>query len=238
MRKTGLRLIRRRLLGGDAPKAAVDGPQAAAGEDEGSRPAKKTARPAPVEIIRQFELVDRVRAYDPHVDEDRLNRAYVFSMKAHGGQTRKSGDPYFTHPLAVAAILTDLKADPASVVTALLHDVVEDTDTTIEDIRKLFGDEIAHLVDGVTKLSQIELKSEASKQAENFRKLSGDGRRCARFAGQAGGPLAQHAYAAISRHRGKAPAQRWRRWRFTPRSPGVSAFRNSARSLKICRSRS
>ncbi|MEZ5897309.1 MAG: bifunctional (p)ppGpp synthetase/guanosine-3',5'-bis(diphosphate) 3'-pyrophosphohydrolase, partial [Parvularculaceae bacterium] len=157
--------------GGDTPKAAVDGPQAAAGEDEGSRPAKKTARPAPVEIIRQFELVDRVRAYDPHVDEDRLNRAYVFSMKAHGGQTRKSGDPYFTHPLAVAAILTDLKADPASVVTALLHDVVEDTDTTIEDIRKLFGDEIAHLVDGVTKLSQIELKSEASKQAENFRKL-------------------------------------------------------------------
>ena len=92
-------------------------------------------------------------------------------MKAHGGQTRKSGDPYFTHPLAVAAILTDIKADPASVATALLHDVVEDTDTTVADIEKKFGSEIANLVEGVTKLSQIEMKSEASKQAENFRKL-------------------------------------------------------------------
>ncbi|OFX02761.1 MAG: hypothetical protein A3E78_07815 [Alphaproteobacteria bacterium RIFCSPHIGHO2_12_FULL_63_12] len=122
-------------------------------------------------MIRQHELVDRVRAYDPHVNEPLLNRAYVFSMKAHGGQTRKSGDPYFVHPLAVAAILTDLKADPATVATALLHDVVEDTDVTVEEISKRFGGEIANLVDGVTKLSQIELKSEASKQAENFRKL-------------------------------------------------------------------
>jgi RelA/SpoT family (p)ppGpp synthetase len=156
---------------GVAAQADADGSQAVSGKDAAAGTAKKAAQPAPVGLIRQFELVDRVRAYDPHVNEDMLNRAYVFSMKAHGGQTRKSGDPYFTHPLAVAAILTDLKADPASVITGLLHDVVEDTDTTIEDIRKLFGDEIAHLVDGVTKLSQIELKSEASKQAENFRKL-------------------------------------------------------------------
>ncbi len=112
-----------------------------------------------------------VKAYDPQADESLLNRAYVFAMKAHGGQTRKSGDPYFTHPLAVAAILTELRADPASVATALLHDVVEDTDATVEDMRRLFGDEIARLVDGVTKLSQIELRSDASKQAENFRKL-------------------------------------------------------------------
>ncbi|MBI1392682.1 MAG: RelA/SpoT family protein [Alphaproteobacteria bacterium] len=112
-----------------------------------------------------------VRAYDPDVDEDMLNRAYVFSMRAHGDQTRKSGDPYFTHPLAVAQILTELKADPATVATALLHDVVEDTPTTVADIERAFGAEIARLVDGVTKLSQIELKSEASKQAENFRKL-------------------------------------------------------------------
>ncbi|MGD9800682.1 MAG: bifunctional (p)ppGpp synthetase/guanosine-3',5'-bis(diphosphate) 3'-pyrophosphohydrolase, partial [Parvularculaceae bacterium] len=136
-----------------------------------SADAKETAKAATAHLIRQHELVDKIRAYDPHVDENLLNRAYVFSMKAHGGQTRKSGDPYFIHPLAVASILTDLKADPATVATALLHDVVEDTDVTVEDIRKKFGAEIAGLVDGVTKLSQIELKSEASKQAENFRKL-------------------------------------------------------------------
>ena len=125
----------------------------------------------PVGFIRQVELVDRVKAYDPDADEGLLNRAYIYAMKAHGGQTRASGDPYFSHPLSVAAILTELRADPATVATALLHDVVEDTDATIEDIRKLFGDEIARLVDGVTKLSQIELKRQESKQAENFRKL-------------------------------------------------------------------
>lgn len=126
----------------------------------------------PVGFIRQYELVDRVRAYaSTGFDEDALNRAYVFSMQAHGEQTRKSGDPYFTHPLAVAAILTELKADPATVITALLHDTVEDTETTLSDIDNRFGSEIASLVDGVTKLSKIELKSEASKQAENFRKL-------------------------------------------------------------------
>ena len=112
-----------------------------------------------------------MRKYDPQADEDLLNRAYVFAMKAHGGQTRKSGDPYFTHPLAVAGILTEIRADPATVATALLHDVVEDTDVTAKDIERLFGPEIARLVDGVTKLTQIELRSEASKQAENFRKL-------------------------------------------------------------------
>ncbi|MEM1192687.1 MAG: bifunctional (p)ppGpp synthetase/guanosine-3',5'-bis(diphosphate) 3'-pyrophosphohydrolase [Pseudomonadota bacterium] len=137
---------------------------------EGAEPTG-TAASMPVGFIRQFELVDRVRAYAADFDEDQLNRAYVFAMKAHGGQTRKSGDPYFTHPLSVAAILTELKADPASVITALLHDTVEDTETTLDDIRALFGEEIAQLVDGVTKLSQIELRSGASKQAENFRKL-------------------------------------------------------------------
>ena len=125
----------------------------------------------PVKMIRQYELIDMVKAYDQKADEDLLNRAYVYAMKAHGGQMRKSGDPYFTHPLAVAAILTELRADPASVATALLHDVVEDTEATISDIERMFGKEIARLVDGVTKLSQIELRSDASKQAENFRKL-------------------------------------------------------------------
>ena len=130
----------------------------------------KEAAPA-VGFIRQFELVDLVRAYDPDADEDLLNRAYVYSMKAHGDQTRASGEPYFSHPLAVAAILTELRADPATVATALLHDVVEDTDITTEDINEVFGAEVARLVDGVTKLTQIEHRDEASKQAENFRKL-------------------------------------------------------------------
>ncbi len=125
----------------------------------------------PIGFIRQFELVERVKAYDPHCDEDLINRAYVFSMKAHGEQTRKSGDPYFTHPISVAAILTELKADPETIITALLHDTVEDTDATIEEIDKLFGSKVAALVDGVTKLSKYEMQSEASKEAENFRKF-------------------------------------------------------------------
>ncbi|MBY0420878.1 MAG: RelA/SpoT family protein, partial [Parvularculaceae bacterium] len=115
--------------------------------------------------------MERVKAYDPDADEDLLDRAYVYAMKAHGGQTRKSGDPYFSHPLAVAGILTDLRADPSTVATALLHDVVEDTEKTIDDIRTAFGDEIATLVEGVTKLSGIEGKGEASRAAENFRKF-------------------------------------------------------------------
>ncbi|AWK89026.1 RelA/SpoT family protein [Azospirillum thermophilum] len=122
-------------------------------------------------MIRQYELVERVKAYDPDADEDLLNRAYVFSMKAHGSQTRASGDPYFLHPLEVAGILTQLKLDSGTIATALLHDTVEDTVATLDDIEKLFGKEIARLVDGVTKLSRLELHSEQAKQAENFRKL-------------------------------------------------------------------
>jgi GTP diphosphokinase / guanosine-3',5'-bis(diphosphate) 3'-diphosphatase len=127
-------------------------------------------------MIRQYELVERVKAYDPGADEDALNRAYVFSMRAHGSQTRANGDPYFSHPLEVAGILTQMKLDTASIVTALLHDTVEDTVATLEDVERLFGPDIARLVDGVTKLSRIELQNietqtDQAKQAENFRKL-------------------------------------------------------------------
>ncbi len=122
-------------------------------------------------MIRQFELVERVKAYDPAADEDALNRAYVFSMKAHGLQKRASGDPYFSHPLEVAGILTEYRLDSASIVTALLHDTVEDTLATREQIESLFGKEIGRLVDGVTNLSRIELQSDQAQQAENFRKL-------------------------------------------------------------------
>ncbi|MEM7221416.1 MAG: bifunctional (p)ppGpp synthetase/guanosine-3',5'-bis(diphosphate) 3'-pyrophosphohydrolase [Pseudomonadota bacterium] len=122
-------------------------------------------------MIRQFELVEQVKAYDPNTDEDAVNRAYVYAMKMHGSQKRASGDPYFSHPIEVAGILTDLKLDHNSIITALLHDVVEDTEGTLADVERMFGPEIGRLVDGVTKLSQIELQSEQSKHAENFRKL-------------------------------------------------------------------
>ena len=122
-------------------------------------------------MIRQYELVERVKAYDPKADEDGLNRAYVFAMKAHGSQKRASGDPYFSHPIEVAGILTGIKLDWATIVTALLHDTVEDTGATIAEIEETFGGEIARLVDGVTKLTRLELQSDQTQQAENFRKL-------------------------------------------------------------------
>ena len=122
-------------------------------------------------MIRQYELVEKVKSYDPDADEDLINRAYVFALKAHGAQKRASGDPYFSHPVEVAYKLTQYKLDTASIVTALLHDTVEDTDVTLDDIEASFGKEIRTLVDGVTKLSRLEGKSENLNQAENFRKL-------------------------------------------------------------------
>ena len=125
--------------------------------------------------LRQFELVERVRAYDPSVDEALLNKAYVFSVKAHGDQLRHSGDPYYAHPIEVAGMLANLHMDVATVCTALLHDVLEDTDTTPGELAELFTPEIADLVRGVTKLSQLELStptaSRERQQAENFQKF-------------------------------------------------------------------
>jgi len=122
-------------------------------------------------MMRQYELVDRVRRYNPQADEELLNRAYVYAMKAHGAQKRASGDPYFSHPLEVAAILTDLKLDDATIVAAVLHDTIEDTGSTREEIDQLFGHEIGALVDGLTKLKKLDLVSKQAQQAENFRKL-------------------------------------------------------------------
>lgn len=129
----------------------------------------------PQGYLRQFELVDLVRAYDPSVDEALLNQAYVFAMKAHGDQKRHSGDPYYAHPIEVAGILASLHMDVQSVCTALLHDVLEDTDTSFKELEKMFGTEIAELVDGVTKLGQVELSNpnatKERRQAENFQKF-------------------------------------------------------------------
>ncbi len=122
-------------------------------------------------MTRQYELVERVRAYHPDVDEDRLNRAYVYTVQMHGAQKRASGDPYFSHPVEVAGLMTDLKMDEDTIITALLHDTVEDTLTSIEDIEARFGPEVARLVDGVTKLSKIEAQTEDERAAENLRKF-------------------------------------------------------------------
>jgi guanosine-3',5'-bis(diphosphate) 3'-pyrophosphohydrolase len=122
-------------------------------------------------MLRQYELVEKVRRYDPDADEALINRAYVFSVAKHGSQKRASGDPYFSHPIEVAGILTDLFLDDASIVTALLHDTLEDTLTTPEEIERLFGTDILRLVDGVTKLSKIEAQTESERAAENLRKF-------------------------------------------------------------------
>src|SRR5881394_4629874 len=131
-----------------------------------ARPARPRAR-----MMRQYDLVERVRSYNPNTDEDLLNRAYVYAMVAHGEQTRASGDPYFSHPLEVAAILTNLKLDDATIVAALLHDTIEDTEATRAEIDQIFGPEIGALVEGLTKLKRLELVSREAKQAENLRKL-------------------------------------------------------------------
>ncbi|OKL43671.1 RelA/SpoT family protein [Pseudovibrio exalbescens] len=122
-------------------------------------------------MMRQYELVERVSRYNPNTDEALLNKAYVYAMQKHGSQTRASGDPYFSHPLEVAAILTDMKLDDATIAVALLHDTIEDTDATRAEIDKMFGEEIGKLVEGLTKIKRLDLESRKAKQAENFRKL-------------------------------------------------------------------
>ncbi len=122
-------------------------------------------------MLRQYELVERVKSYDPDADEALLDRAYVFSMAAHGSQKRASGDPYYSHPIEVAGILTDLKLDDETIATAILHDTIEDTVATHEDILAKFGPAVARMVDGVTKLSKIEAQTENERAAENLRKF-------------------------------------------------------------------
>jgi guanosine-3',5'-bis(diphosphate) 3'-pyrophosphohydrolase len=138
-------------------------------------PGAQTEAPTPAlnrpKFLRQIELIDRVAAYDPTVDEAMLNRAYVYAMKMHGAQLRASGDPYFAHPIEVAGILTDYKLDASAIATALLHDTIEDTPATREEIAAKFGEEIANMVEGVTKLTRLELQSEYTKQSENLRKF-------------------------------------------------------------------
>ncbi|MDP2084730.1 MAG: bifunctional (p)ppGpp synthetase/guanosine-3',5'-bis(diphosphate) 3'-pyrophosphohydrolase [Gemmobacter sp.] len=122
-------------------------------------------------MIDVEDLIALVRNYNPRTNADLLHRAHDYGRLMHEGQTRQSGEPYFTHPVAVAAILTEMQLDDATIVTALLHDTIEDTKSTYTEVARLFGDEVAELVDGVTKLTNLQLSSTQSKQAENFRKL-------------------------------------------------------------------
>jgi guanosine-3',5'-bis(diphosphate) 3'-pyrophosphohydrolase len=148
-------------------RAPLRAPVAAA-EQVIEKPASPKKAPR---MMRHNELVERVRAYNPKTNEALLNRAYVYAMKAHGEQRRASGAPYFSHPIEVAAILTDLKLDDATIAAALLHDTIEDTAATRTDIDSLFGPDIGRLVEGLTKLKRLDLVTKEAKQAENLRKL-------------------------------------------------------------------
>ena len=190
-------------------------------------------------MMRQYDLIERVRRYNPNTDEALLNRAYVYAMKAHGEQKRASGDPYFSHPLEVAAILTDLKLDDATIAAALLHDTIEDTPTTRAEIDQLFGHDIGTLVEGLTKLKKLDL---VTKRGQAGRKPAQaparHRRRRARAAGQARRPAAQHAHArahAAGRTRSASPRRRSTSMR---RSPAAWACRSCARSSRTWRSAS
>jgi len=122
-------------------------------------------------MMRQYELVEKVTGYKKDADEAILNKAYVYAMQKHGAQMRANGDPYFSHPLEVAAILTDLRLDEQTIAAALLHDTIEDTDATRKEIDSIFGEKIGFLVEGLTKLKRLDLVSKKAEQAENLRRL-------------------------------------------------------------------
>ena len=140
-----------------------------------NQPVNISAPKTSQKYLRQYELVELVKKYDPSANEALLNKAYVYSVQAHGKQLRHSGDPYYAHPIEVAGIVASLKLDIATICTALLHDVLEDTDATAEALSEEFTPEIAELVDGVTKLGQVEMSrpylSKERAQAENFQKF-------------------------------------------------------------------
>src|SRR5437660_4525089 len=138
-----------------------------------SQAIEKAVKPkkASPQMMRQYDLIERVKRYNPDASEALLNRAYVYAMKAHGEQKRASGAPYFSHPLEVAAILTDLKLDDATIVAALLHDTIEDTPATRAEIEEVFGNAIGTLVEGLTKLRKLDRVTREAKQAENLRNL-------------------------------------------------------------------
>ncbi len=162
-------------------------------------------------MMRQYDLIERVRRYNPNTNEPLLNRAYVYAMKAHGEQKRASGDPYFSHPLEVAAILTDLKLDDATIAAALLHDTIEDTHATRAEIDQLFGEDIGGAGRRPDQARQARPRHQGGEAGrEPAQAPAGDRRRRARAAGQARRPPAQHAHASATcrRKRGAAPPRK------------------------------
>jgi len=143
-------------------------------------------------MIRLNDIVDQVLAYHPEADVSLIEKAYVYSAKAHAGQVRLSGEPYLMHPLEVAGILAKMKLDVFSIASSLLHDTLEDTETNLDDLNRLFGDEVSQIVDGVTKIGRFEYGSYEERQAENMRKM---------ILAMA----SQHAHPRLSRH-GKTAA--------------------------------
>src|SRR5579883_2038553 len=134
---------------------------------DGEAPPTRSRKPR----TRHYDLIDEVKKYNPAANEDLLNRAYVYAMRAHGEQKRASGDPYISHPLEVAAILAGLKLDDATIAAALLHDTIEDTDATRAEIDRLFGPEIGRLVEGLTKLKRLDLVSKEAKLADRLHNM-------------------------------------------------------------------
>ncbi len=198
------------------------------------------SRPLPKpQMMRQYDLIERVKRYNPDTSEALLNRAYVYAMKAHGEQKRASGDPYFSHPLEVAAILTDLKLDDATIAAALLHDTIEDTAATRAEIDQMFGKDIGALVDGLTKLKKLDLVTKEAKQAENLRKLLlGDRRRCRGccWSSSPTGCTTCARFRTCPPRRGGEPPRRPST--STPRSPAAWACTRCARSSRIWHSAS
>jgi GTP diphosphokinase / guanosine-3',5'-bis(diphosphate) 3'-diphosphatase len=184
-------------------------------------------------VITPDDLVALVRNYNPNCDEDLIRRAWDYGAAMHEGQTRHSGEPYFTHPVAVASILTEMRLDDATIVTALLHDTVEDTRSTHAEITRLFGAEIAELVDGVTKLTNLQLSSSEAKQAENFRKLLIAMSRDLRVILVKLADRLHNMRTIRSMRPDKQARRRARRWTSTPRSPAGWACSGCARSSRI-----
>ena len=122
-------------------------------------------------MVRLEDIINEILKYNPEADLDCIRKAYVFSSKFHKGQKRGSGDPFFTHPLQVAKILVSMKMDTVSIAAGLLHDTIEDTSASIKEIRSVFGDEIADVVDAVTKLSRISFSTQEHQEAENYRRM-------------------------------------------------------------------
>ncbi len=122
-------------------------------------------------MVRLTNILEKVKGYHPRADTDLINKAYVYASRMHDGQMRKSGDDYFIHPVSVADIIADMRLDASSVCAALLHDVVEDCEVSLPEVKSVFGEEVAFLVDGVTKLGKVNFASREDRQAESFRKM-------------------------------------------------------------------